>query len=541
VRTNLRAGVATNAAAASGKFYSRTLEQVRGWTQHRLFLPIAAGVPLVLGAVFILLSIRKSAGAPKAEAAAGPTTPVRTAKRKRGAAVSQCNVLDTSADQRCVWHFGKRGGSFALTREQKTPVGEALPASLVAKDWRSLFQRKVNVAWLPADQAFVRVVHLPAADHAETLSMIEFQLEKLSPMPVAQVVWSVQPLPTTEIGMQSLVVLIVARAVVEEFLGKLEGEGYLADRLDLPVLGQLQSTPLEADGAYIFPGAVGGPDTALVAWFYGKVLRNLDLATLSPEQAASGLREQFTQMAWGGELEEWLTSPPSWYVVADESSAGRWEPVLREALNQPVKVIPPLAAKELAASTASRTAQTGLESGLVPTEFATRYQQQFVDRLWMRALGAVVGMYILGVAIYLMAVQFALFRVRAVEDQVAQLGGSYTNAMQMKAQYNVLKDRQELKFAALDCWKAAAELLPEDILIRSLTFRDGRRFSLQGTAPMGQVQQIYQFEGTLRKATVNGQPLFDISKGETPSYQTAPGGAGLSWSFTLDLKRTEEQ
>ena len=34
--------------------------------------------------------------------------------------------------------------------------------------------------------------------------------------------------------MQTVVALIAARNAVEEFLGRLEGEGYLADRLEVP-------------------------------------------------------------------------------------------------------------------------------------------------------------------------------------------------------------------------------------------------------------------------------------------------------------------
>jgi hypothetical protein len=195
----------------------------------------------------------------------------------------------------------------------------------------------------------------------------------------------------------------------------------------------------------------------------------------------------------------------------------------------------------LAASSASRASLADPRSALVPPEYTTRYQQQFVDRLWMRALGAVVMLYLVGVAIYFVAVQVALARTRTVEDDVAERGPLYTNAIQLKAQYQVLKDRQELKFAALDCWKAVAEHLPETLQLESFNFTDGRRLTLQGTAPMGQVQQIYAFDGALRKVQVNGQTLFDPTKGDSPSYQTAPGGSALNWNFTLELRRSEVQ
>ena len=58
--------------------------------------------------------------------------------------------------------------------------------------------------------------------------------------------------------------MIVARNVVEEFLGQLEGHGYLADRLELSLLDQLQATPIVEDGAWIYPQVKDGKATALV-------------------------------------------------------------------------------------------------------------------------------------------------------------------------------------------------------------------------------------------------------------------------------------
>src|SRR4029077_20802158 len=139
----------------------------------------------------------------------------------------------------------------------------------------------------------------------------------------------------------------------------------------------------------------------------------------------------------------------------------QWEPVLRQSLEQPVALTPPLPGPELAALTARRAAHSDPRSSLLPLEFSTRYQQQFVDRLWMRGLLAVAGIYLLGVAVYGVALGFATFRTPAVENRAASLGGSYTNSVQLKAKYQVLKDRQELKFAALDCWNLIATYLPD--------------------------------------------------------------------------------
>ncbi len=451
-----------------------------------------------------------------------------------------CNVLQVSAEARQIWQFDARNGAFVLNRQQTSFAGEPLPAKLVAKDWRTLWQPKLNIAWLPPEQVFLRVAQFPASDFNETVAMVELQLEKLSPMPVAQIVWSIQTFSQAKSSLQTVIVSIVARNAVEEFLGQLEGQGYLADRLELPLLDQLQATPITGDGAWVYPEASASRKMALVAWWYGGVLQNLDLVTWHPANPSAGLREQLLQMAWAGELEGWLTSPPVWHLVADAPEAAEWEPALRQGLEQPVELQAPVPPPDLAALTARRGAQAESKANLLPAEFSARYQQQLVDRLWMRGLLAIGMIYLVGVAIYGVALGVAVFRTRGVENEVAALSGTYTNAIQLKARFQVLKDRQDLKYAALNCWKTVAELMPESLTLESWNFSEGKRLALNGTAPSAQVKQVVEFEATMRRATIDGQPLFDASKGEGLSWQNQ-GPAAVSWKFSLELKRGEAQ
>ena len=356
-------------------------------------------------------------------------------------------------------------------------------------------------------------------------------------MPVAQIVWSICILPHAEGNLQTVVVMIVSRNEVEEFLGQLEGQGFLADRLELPLLDQLQATTITQSGAWIYPEAPGGRNAALVAWWYGGVLQNIDLITLPPANRPESLKEQLLQMAWAGELEGWLTAPPTWHLVADAPTAAEWEPALRAGLEQPVEVIAPVSTTGLAALTAARAALAGPQGNLLPTEFSTRYQQQFVDRLWMRGLGAVVALYLVGVLVYFARLQWELYRTNTVEQQVAELGPNYTNSIQLRDRFKVLKERQELKFAALECWKTVAELLPDGVTLDGYNFNDGKKLTLSGSAPADQVKRLLDFDADIRKAVVNGQLLFDPNAGDHVTYRSAP--SGVSWSCVLELKRSE--
>ena len=135
------------------------------------------------------------------------------------------------------------------------------------------------------------------------------------------------------------------------------------------------------------------------------------------------------------------------------------------------------------------------------------------------------------------AVGVLSYRTQGVERQVAALSGSYTNALQLKAQYDVLKERQELKYAALDCWKIVAEQLPPNITLQRFSFADGKKLSLSGAAAPDQVNTLFDFNTAMQKVTANGRPMFNAQGGETVNpRQTANT---VTWSFSLQLQNAE--
>ena len=475
-----------------------------------------------------------------------------------------CNILQIASDANLLWHFDAKGGGFALNREHRGALDEPLPFRSIAKTWGSLWQPRLNVAWLPPESVFLRAIELPKSNFEETFAMVELQLEKLSPMPVTQIVWTIHILSRrSEAGaeavtsvetkaedLQTVVVVIIERRVVEEFLGKLEGRGYLADRLEVPMLDQLEATPVTEGGlsrqseagadAWIYPVALAGQSAALVAWWCGNALRSLSFVVLPPTgDRAKNLKAQLAQLAWAGELEGWLTTPHiQWHLIAGPAIVTEWENALRESLDEPVKVAPPLTPAELAARTAQRAAAAGSHTALLPAEFPVRYHQQFVDRLWLRGLATTGVLYAIGVAIYFCATGVLAYRTRGVERQVAALSGSYTNVMELKARFDVLKERQDLKYAALDCWKVVAERLPESITLQRFSFADGKKLSLSGTASTDRVNTLFDFNTAMQRATNNDRPMFN-SEGSEPVNPRQSGNSAVTWSFSLQLQHTE--
>ncbi|HKS36354.1 MAG TPA: hypothetical protein VJW76_04130, partial [Verrucomicrobiae bacterium] len=393
-------------------------------------------------------------------------------------------MLQVGNGSRQVWQFATGNGEVSLNTQARLPLADPLPARLVTKDWRALWRKKLNIAWLPAEQVFLRVADLPNCDPAELRSMVELQLEKISPLPVNQIVWSFETIPGSSADLQTVIVIIVERSLVEDFLGKLEGDGYLADRIELELLHQLLATPVAGDDVWVFVSPAESKTVCLVAWWCAGRLKNLNVLNVpAGEAGAAAMNDQLTKIAWAGELEGWLTAAPGWHLAADDATAAVWEPALREWAGRGIELHPLRSPHELAGLSARRAARSETQVNLLPSEFAARYQQQFIDRLWMRGLAGLILVYLAGVVVYFAALEVLKIQKSKVEKQVTALSGAYTNALQLKARIDVLQQQIGLRYAALDCWKITSEKLPAELTLTSFTFARGNKLTLRGNAP----------------------------------------------------------
>lgn len=453
-------------------------------------------------------------------------------------AIPPSNVYQPTG-RRLLWHFAGAGGAAAElkpSRELPLPSGEPPPKSLVVKGWSAWVNRRLNLAWLPPGTAFIRALVLPVLPREELVSAVEFQLEKLSPLPPTHIVWSLEVLPQTVNGQQTVLVLIAARQQVEQILGQLESQGYLADRLEVPALDLLMAVPADAEGLWLYPPQEGAESCWLAAWWSGGLLRHVGMVHLPEgDQRQQVLRDQLCLMAWAGEVEGWLNGPASWHLVADSVSGALWEPMVREIAGGPVTVVTPPSLSRLAGQTVKRAAAALVAKmpGLLPVEVAQQYRARFVDGLWMSSLTTVFAVYLVAVLAYMGYLEFLQYRLTRVEAQVAAISGSYTNAQQTRFQVQILQEQQNLKYAALEVWDAVARTLPQELTLLSLNFSRERTLTLFGTVSEGNNQAVFDFNAALKQVEFNGRPLF--SKVAAPFLDSRQG----RWNFTCELNRLE--
>lgn len=449
----------------------------------------------------------------------------------------QCNIFRSAETGRRLWNYRVRSGGVALASDHAAIGSETIPGKPMAKDWQTLWRKKLNVGWLPPDQAFLGVVHLPAEDDQELENMIEFQLEKLSPLPVTQLAWTYHVLPTRQTGQKSVLLVMCSRHVVEAHLGQLEKEGFLSDRLELPVLDELFNLDLAEDGLWIFPRQHEDHRYCLSAWIVGGEFRNIGLIHLpDTDQWHEVLKLQLRQAAWAGQLGGWLQETPPVHLVAGEDDAHDWEPVLKDFSGRDIEVHAPREEGEMATATATRCVRSEPLKPLMPGDVVARYHQMFIDRIWMRFVGMAMLVYLFGVLAYFGALEYRKYQNDSIQSQFSQISRSYTNALELKSRVQVLQDQLNLKYAALDSWKIASENLPAGLTLTSLSFSRGKTLSLHGTVPMNQPGKVTEYVASLKEATLNGDKLF--ASVSSPTI-TSLNNNQARWDFSCELLNAE--
>jgi hypothetical protein len=444
------------------------------------------------------------------------------------------NVLSVSGGERRLFQFGVSKNAPVPAGDISVADGKPLPQTAVSRDWRLLLKPRLDIAWLPTDSVFLRAVQLPACAPDELAGMIEFQIEKLSPMPPAQVVWTVENVPHPDATQQTAVVTIVSRAAVESFLGTLEQGGYTADRLDNPLLRELLAEPVGGDSLVLVADSSGPVRVVLLGWWAAGVLREVSLIRLPAEGAAATLVAQLNNSAWAAEIEGWLSSLPAVRLVAGTSDTELLLGALRDWSGSDVAVRAPRALPDLAMLTAAQALKPAAAS-LVPEDVRIRQRRQYVDTLWVKGLSGLGLAYLAFVFVYLAVLTYQKSRLDTLRDETRFMAVQYTNTLQIKARVRVLQEQVALRFAALDCWNAVVEKLPETLTLSQFDFKGGRTLVLDGISAEQDRADVTKFNAELRAAQVDGSPLFSDVKPAT----TSPRGGVLSWRFEAELRREE--
>lgn len=446
-------------------------------------------------------------------------------------------VVSTSPIGRRVWQFEVARNRVKPAGELRLDAGKPLPKRLQTRDWQSIFQPCLRVAWLPTEGAFVRAIQLPSGDPAEVQALVEFQLDRISPLPVNQITWTAVGVLHPDGQQQTALVTLAARSGVEEFLNAQAEAGFVPDQVDLPLVRAWQALQPSGDGLWLIFESSGDKRYCLAGWFLGGVWRDVTLLSVVPgPNGAPTLATQLGQIAWAGEMDGWFTTVPPVHIVADPILTDEMEPVLSAWSGHPVQreTPSPLPLLALASCTHFLKAQA---TPLVPVEWTSTQRQKALDRLWMGGLGALAVAYVVFVFAFLIALNIRTLQRDNLRSDVSSMGLTFTNTLQLRAQVGVLQEQVALKFAALDAWKAAVDLLPASATLTQLDFQKGHTLALRGTVPPDSTADITKFNSELKKSQTGGQPLFSNVK--ATQFDTRPGANVTTWNFEAELRRSD--
>ena len=427
---------------------------------------------------------------------------------------SSCNLLEPATEGSRLCQFSVSSKKVKLTGDLRVADLIELPAKAVGKDWSDLLRRKLNIATLPPEKVFLRVVELPECEPDELLPMVEFQIEDLSPLPMAQAVWSAEAVPgsTGTEGNQTVLVMIAERGVVEDRLDELEAANYLADRVEVPLLRELVPGEPREDGAHI--QLVQGADSvlALVSWWFAGRLRDVNSFNL-PDTAASRdeLVEKINSVALAGEVAGWMPDEPACHLAKRGDVAADWNTALAKCFGR-IREVEPMSEVDLATAAVEFTART-TAPGLMLEDYSARNRQRFQDGLWMQGIKGAVALMLMGLCIFFAYGSWLQGNLEDLNQQVKVQGLQYTNALSLKAKMQTLKKQEALKTAALNAWSEVAIGLPGELKFTQLMFSsdrtlDGntsRKLRIVGTADDGKETFIDDYNLVLARMEVKGR------------------------------------
>ena len=448
-------------------------------------------------------------------------------KRNSSKTHRKCTLLHLTPNGWHAWLFecGPRTRCVASTKgDPEKPLPKSFQKRALS------FQPHEIIAWLPPERAFVRVLELPPCEPHEIPSMIELQLESLSPVPIAEIQWSWTELPSPNTEGRRILVLLMPKGAVEAALEQYEQIGCYADRLDYPWIFGLLEKPQEENAVqiWIYPT----PEGALVLagfWHAGKLEHALLIPLPQGEQAAPILRNLLQQALWAGELAGWYHASTPWFVTLSEENQALLRPVFESFGPERLEIQTDLQPSRLA----ERLAQQPTGLNLLPADKAQAYRQRSRSRAGLLIAQAALLIYLFGALGYLIVFNIQQFRLDETQMRVAQLYHAYTNALALKAQVQILQEQLDLRFAALDCLKAISEHLPPEMRLDYFQFSNGKTLSIQGTVPSDRQDRVTAFNEALARVTVNGRKLFRSVVTKTILVR---GNAPARWNIVCELE-----
>lgn len=372
---------------------------------------------------------------------------------------------------------------------------------------------------IASDKLLMRVVELPAVDIDEINSMIQLQVDKLSPFPDDRMVSSYEVLKKKEDACWVLIVAIQRDLV--EFIGTVfQKVGLDIQRMDVEVMGwwRLLSDQktmldkgrqvillLEAEGGVIIAVQDGIP-VSFKAISSGE--------GLSEDEYAAEIVEETGALILALDLEQGaceVSSMDIWYRdINPEALTARLKDEFAQDVHiQSLESLPPfgegLTRRMLNPVFSTRTSSTPAHEtdaviDLFPVAWRISAAASRIKRQMIFATALVLGLWIIGIAVLMIGYHLEQRKLNKLEARINLLQEPTDEVRGLQQRVKSFEQYLDKKRSALECLREISQLLPENVELLSFQFKKGNNVLLRGEALS--VNPIYDFKQALDQSTL---------------------------------------
>ncbi len=432
-------------------------------------------------------------------------------------------------------------------REGSLPVPEGffqqknapLFPSEVLSGIRRNFRGVVTVS-LPSSQLLMRILELPSTNAQELRSMVELQMDQISPFPVDQLTFSYEVLKRTE--NHSRVLAVAAQRKTVDTLGDLfKAQNVYIRSLDAEVLAWWSlliaygQVPCEGRVVLILEehtefSMIVVDDGVPVCFRSLELFHNFTDETVMHEiveemhytllslEAEYGHRDNCALEVWSeAEFPEQLVN------LLKEHCGG---PVNLHELNS----IPPVS-EGLALRTAERRLH---HAELVPREWIELQRRKRLIKV-----GTVAAITVLSVWLAVITITGAVFSIQQaaynrVKREAAKYEGPARAAQAAREEMLSLEKYADRSHSALECLREITTSLPDGVEIASFTYKKGEAVSLRGSSD--RAESVYDF---FEKLGASG--IFSGIKDQPVSTRMVKDKRVSTFSITAELPKDKKE
>ena len=422
----------------------------------------------------------------------------------------------------------------SFSQQEDAPL---FPAEVLAGIRRN-FRGIVTVS-LPSSQLLMRILELPSTNPQELRSMVELQMDQISPFPVEQLTVSYEILRQTE--NHSRVLAVAAQRKTVDTLGELfKAQNVYIRSLDAEILAWwslLASGDVQCAGRTVLI-LEEHTEFSMIVLDEGVPIcfRSLELFHDFTDEAV--MREIATEVSYT------LLSLEAEYGCLEVSFIFFWseseipdllpdilsEQCCAEVLRYDLRTIP-----SVAAGLALRTAESRLHHvELVPREWIDLQRRKRLIRIATVTSIAVLSVWLAVVAIMGAVFTFQQAAYNRTRKEALKYEGPARAAQAAHEEMSSLEKYADRSHSALECLREVTAALPDGVEIASFTYKKNEAVSLRGSSD--RAEAVYDFFQKL-----GASKIFAGVKDQPVNTRMVKDRRVSTFSITAELPKTEPE